>query len=87
MESQETAPVLTMLFGLSIIIPTIAAIVRRLHDIGKPGGWFFIRFVPLIGSIWLFILLVTDGQYGRNEYGPDPKNPELEEDIIDHLVE
>ena len=61
------------LYSLFILIPGIAVLVRRLHDIGKSGGWFFISFIPLIGGIWLLVLLVTDSQSGKNEYGPNPK--------------
>ncbi len=64
---------LTLLYSLAIFIPGIAVIVRRLHDQGKSGWWYFISFIPLIGGIWMLILLVTDGTKGENEYGPDPK--------------
>ncbi|MBV7440351.1 DUF805 domain-containing protein [Weeksellaceae bacterium TAE3-ERU29] len=64
------------LYGLATFIPAIAVLVRRLHDIGKSGGWFFIGFIPLIGAIWLLVLLATDSQPGENEYGPNPKGVE-----------
>ena len=64
------------LYSLFVLIPGIAVTVRRLHDIGKSGGWFFIGFIPLIGGIWLLVLLVTDSQPGKNEYGPNPKGEE-----------
>jgi uncharacterized membrane protein YhaH (DUF805 family) len=31
-----------------------------------------ISLVPVLGSIWLLVLLCTEGTYGPNEYGPDP---------------
>ena len=61
------------LWSLAIFIPNLAVIVRRLHDQGKSGWWFFISFVPFIGGIWLLILYLTDGTPGPNQYGPDPK--------------
>tara|TARA_B100000795_G_C22604807_1_gene362700 strand:- start:96 stop:467 length:372 start_codon:yes stop_codon:yes gene_type:complete len=71
------APELGMaLYGiylLAIIIPSIAVLVRRLHDIGKSGAWFFISFVPFIGGIWLLILMCTEGEIIENQYGVDPK--------------
>ena len=71
------APELGMaLYGiylLAIIIPSIAVLVRRLHDIGKIGAWFFISFVPFIGGIWLLILMCTEGERIENQYGVDPK--------------
>jgi len=61
------------LFGLAIIIPTLAITVRRLHDIGKSGWWILISLIPIIGGIWLFVLTVTDSQPGDNQYGANPK--------------
>ena len=61
------------IYVLGIIVPALAVAVRRLHDIGKGGGWIFISLVPLIGSIWFLVLMVTDSVPGDNEYGPNPK--------------
>lgn len=60
-------------FALLIFLPSIAVAVRRLHDTGKSGAWYFIAFVPLIGGLWLLILLLGAGTEGPNQYGPDPK--------------
>jgi uncharacterized membrane protein YhaH (DUF805 family) len=62
-----------ILYSLAVLIPALAVAVRRLHDIGKSGWWLFISFIPLIGGIWLLVLLATDGQAGENKYGPNPK--------------
>lgn len=62
-----------LIFGLVVLLPGIAVTVRRLHDIGKSGIWYFITFVPFIGGICLLILLVTAGTTGSNQYGLDPK--------------
>ncbi|MGN6646994.1 MAG: DUF805 domain-containing protein [Cytophaga sp.] len=63
------------LYALALFIPGLAAGVRRLHDTGKSGWFFFIVLIPLVGPIWLIIVLATEGQKGSNEYGPDPKDP------------
>lgn len=60
------------LVGLALLLPYLGIIVRRLHDIGKSGWWFFICFIPLIGWIWLIVLLATPSQETPNEYGPEP---------------
>ena len=46
---------------------------RRLHDTGRVGWWILIAFVPLIGGIWLLILMVLEGNSGDNAYGPPPR--------------
>jgi len=64
---------LLLLYGLFLLLPQLAVSVRRLHDTGRSGGWWFIQFVPLIGTIWFIVLLVLPGETGENRFGPDPK--------------
>ena len=54
-------------------IPSFSVLVRRLHDVGKSGWFYFIGLIPLIGAIWLLILFCTEGQKQDNKWGPDPK--------------
>jgi len=62
-----------ILYCLAVLIPSFAVFVRRLHDTGKSGWFFFIGLIPIIGIIWLLVLMCTDGNAGENEYGADPK--------------
>ena len=64
---------ISSLYSLAVLVPGIAATIRRLHDIGKPWHWIFVSFIPLVGSIWLIVLLAQEGVKGDNEFGPDPK--------------
>jgi uncharacterized membrane protein YhaH (DUF805 family) len=57
---------------LAFFIPLLAAAVRRLHDTGRSGWWYFIALVPLVGTIILIVFLASEGQPGPNEYGPPP---------------
>jgi uncharacterized membrane protein YhaH (DUF805 family) len=61
------------IYGLAVLLPSLAVLVRRLHDTNRSGAWFFITFVPLVGGIMLLIYLCTPGDQGPNQYGPDPK--------------
>ena len=65
--------VLLVLYTVAVFLPSLGLTVRRLHDTGKSGAWVFLAFVPLVGAIILLIFLVTDGQGGENQFGPDPK--------------
>lgn len=65
--------VLYFLYAFVVLIPSVAVAVRRLHDVGKSGWMILISLIPLIGTIWLLVLLVTDSNPGENEYGPNPK--------------
>ena len=62
-----------ILYGLAVFIPGIAVSARRLHDTGKSGWMLLLALIPIIGAIWLFVLFVTDGDMGDNEYGVNPK--------------
>lgn len=66
--------ILMVIFYLGMLIPLIAAGVRRIHDVGK-SGWY------LLIPIYSIILLFTAGVAGPNEYGPDPKDPAFEDKI------
>ena len=75
---------LLVIYTMATIIPTIAVLVRRLHDTDKSGWWYFISFIPFVGSIILIVLLATEGTYGINLYGEDPKEEEyLLEEVLD----
>lgn len=67
--------ILSGLYSLAVLIPSLAVTWRRLHDIGKGGGWYFMVLVPLVGWILLIIWLCRDSQPGENAYGPNPKEP------------
>ena len=62
-----------VLLNIALFIPTIAVGIRRLHDIGKSGWWFLLAFIPLVGGIWLMVLMCKDSNPGENNYGPSPK--------------
>jgi len=61
------------IYALAVLIPGLAVAVRRLHDVGKSGWMILIALIPLIGAIWLLVLLVTDSNPGENQYGQNPK--------------
>jgi uncharacterized membrane protein YhaH (DUF805 family) len=54
---------------LGVILPQLAAAVRRLHDTGRSGAWYLIAFVPYVGSIVLIVLLAQKSQPAPNIYG------------------
>ena len=64
---------LTTLYSLAILIPSIAVGVRRLHDTGRSGWWLLIGLIPVLGSIVLIVFFVLDSEPGENAYGANPK--------------
>jgi len=65
--------VLSGLYSLAVLVPSLAVSVRRLHDTGRSGWWLLIALVPLLGVVVLLVFAVQDGQPGDNAYGPNPK--------------
>ena len=43
---------------LLVWVATLTLKVRRLHDTNHSAGWILIQFVPIIGTIWFFVLMV-----------------------------
>lgn len=72
-KTETPLTILTGIYSLGVLIPGLAVLIRRLHDIGKSGWMMFISLIPLVGPIWFFVLLVTDSNPGDNKYGPNPK--------------
>jgi len=64
---------LYLILGIATILPALAVAVRRLHDVGKSGWWYFIAFIPIVGGIILLVWFCTDSQAGKNEWGANPK--------------
>ena len=65
--------ILSTLFSLAILVPSLAVCWRRLHDIGKKGTWYFIVLIPIVGWILMIVWFCQDSQPGDNEFGPNPK--------------
>jgi uncharacterized membrane protein YhaH (DUF805 family) len=66
--------IIGLLYGLAVLIPSLAVGVRRLHDTGRSGWWLLIGLIPVIGTIILLVFFATDGEPGDNQYGPNPKS-------------
>lgn len=64
--------ILGFIVALAMLVPSLAAGVRRLHDTGKTGWLMLLSFIPF-GSLVLLYFMVIDGDQGSNEHGPSPK--------------
>lgn len=71
--TRENWGILTGLYSLAVLLPSLGVTVRRLHDVGRSGWWQLIGVVPLIGWIALLVFMVQEGQPGVNAYGPNPR--------------
>jgi uncharacterized membrane protein YhaH (DUF805 family) len=66
-------PIISGLYSLVLLVPSIAAATRRLHDTGRSGWWQLIGLIPILGAIVLIVFLAQDSAAGDNEYGANPK--------------
>lgn len=65
--------VLSSIYSLAVLLPSLAVCVRRLHDLGKQWTWLLLALIPLVGAIILIVFYCQDSQPGENQYGPNPK--------------
>lgn len=68
----DSSTVAGVIVDIILVLPTwIASItlsVRRLHDSGRTGWWWWIGLVPLVGWIVLLVFYLTPGTPGPNRY-------------------
>lgn len=62
------------LCNLALLVPTLAVSWRRLHDVGRAGGWWFINFVPVVGAILFILWTVKPSEPVANRFGEVPAN-------------
>ena len=65
--------ILYVIYGLGVLIPSLAVTVRRLHDTNNSGWLILIGLIPCIGGIVLLVLTILQGTNGENKYGDIPE--------------
>ena len=65
----HTTGIIGIFFLIALILYIVEG-VKRCHDLGDSGSYFFIPFYDLM-------LLFTDGCDFENDYGPDPKGRDI----------
>jgi uncharacterized membrane protein YhaH (DUF805 family) len=61
--------VIVILGGLAA---ATGAVVRRLHDTGRSGWYYWISLIPIIGGFILLWMLIQPSEARQNAYGPPP---------------
>ena len=61
--------ILSMLFSLLTIVPSLAVGARRLHDIGRSGWWQLLGLIPILGWIILIYWCAQEGDGADNQFG------------------
>jgi uncharacterized membrane protein YhaH (DUF805 family) len=63
--------VLSMLYALAVLVPSLAVGVRRLHDTDRSGWWMLLAIIPIV-SLVLIVFFIFKGSEGDNQYGASP---------------
>lgn len=66
--------VLSALFSLATLIPSLAAGARRLHDTGRSGWLQLLGLIPILGWLVLIYFCAQEGNAADNQYGAPPAN-------------
>lgn len=75
--TEDNQSVLGTLYTLAVLLPSLAVLVRRLHDTDRSAWWLLIALIPVIGSFVMLCFLLADSDPGENHYGPNPKAVEV----------
>ncbi|MBC1795526.1 DUF805 domain-containing protein [Listeria booriae] len=60
--------VLLALYQISIILPCITLIVRRLHDINVSGWIALVGLIPVVGQLMILLMMCAKSSPGLNQY-------------------
>jgi len=68
---QTAANVVSSIFFLAMLVPTISVAARRLHDMNQSGWWLLLSFLG-VGTLILLIWFMFSGTKGVNRFGNPP---------------
>lgn len=52
-----------------MLLPSLAVLVRRLHDTDRVGWWAFLTLFPVIGNLVLIWFCVQPSAKGQTRFG------------------
>src|SRR5690242_509094 len=71
-EVDPSSAFLLVAVGLPIVVAELVIVAKRCHDVGLPGLFVVLIFVPVLGVGWLLLLAGMPGSPGLNPYGAPP---------------
>jgi uncharacterized membrane protein YhaH (DUF805 family) len=70
--SPDAAVGLGFFVGIGAVVIQAFLVVKRCHDLDKPGTNYWLMYIPLYNLYFGLVLLFTKGSPGPNQYGEDP---------------
>jgi uncharacterized membrane protein YhaH (DUF805 family) len=71
-EGYAVAQLLALVFVLAGAVLGAFQVVKRLHDLGRPGWHYWLLLIPIYDIYLALVLLFCKGTAGSNSYGVDP---------------
>lgn len=68
--SESVSVTVLLIIYAPLFLPTLSVLIRRLHDTGRNGAWYWISLVPYVGGIILLVFMCLRSDPGPNAYGP-----------------
>lgn len=72
MESSKIVESVLSLLSVALFMPSLAVMVRRLHDTNRSAWWLILILIPFIGTIAGIVLMLLKSNPLPNKYGPLP---------------
>jgi uncharacterized membrane protein YhaH (DUF805 family) len=79
--ARGTFGILSGLWTLATIIPSLSLGFRRMHDVDKSAWWLLIGLVPILGLVLIYFA-AQPGTRATNNFGPDTEAGRPEKDIV-----
>lgn len=72
---------ISIVWSIVHLIPGVGVTIRRLHDVDKSGGYYFLcLIIPIAGPFILLYHLCKDSSFSDNQWGLTPYNVSSGED-------
>jgi uncharacterized membrane protein YhaH (DUF805 family) len=68
----STAQALSLFISLPTAVIVAFQVVKRLHDLDRPGSHYWLLLIPFYNIYLGLVILFQKGTVGDNQYGPDP---------------
>ncbi len=69
----KIGPILSFIWTLAMLLPSLGVTARRLHDRNKSGWMILVSLIPFIGALILLIMCIPEGDKDDNKFG-SPSN-------------
>lgn len=57
-----------ILVALVFFLPSLAVMIRRLHDTDRSGGYYWMGLIPLVGWIFILVYMLQPSKPGANRF-------------------